>query len=467
MELEKLFFTEDDAQFVHEQSLKVLAETGCVCDDGKALDIFKKHGAKVDGHTVYFTKELVDKALSTVVDSLELYRPDGTVYQMGKGSRTMCTAGSPPYILEDGKFRFAVMDDYVRICKLVQTSNCLDMTHLNLCDTYDIDRNERAYDMMAALLRYTTLPISVTSLMTAKEDTGMVATRLIDMVSQFIGKTNNEPVLIGCVSPISPLAYIKEALDALYVYCERNQPIQLAACSLPVLTSQASLMGTIVQNNAELLAAIVLIQLIKPGLPIFYGNTSTSTNLRKVSMALGNSETALISLATAKMAKFYHMPFRTSGALNDAIDIDFQAGVESTLNLMCGVLSDVDLIYFAAGMLSGFNVTSLEKYVVDEQLITMVKRLYDGVAIDKTKDYTAEIKKVGPKGTFLYGRTPKEYRKEHFIPDIFVKQDYKSWESEGAVSIKDRASQVVKQRIESYQAPSITPEQLKVSEKYL
>lgn len=467
MELEKLFFTEDDAQFVHEQSLKVLAETGCVFDDEKALDIFKKHGAKVDGHTVYFTKELVDKALSTVVDSLELYRPDGTVYQMGKGSRTMCTAGSPPYILEDGKFRFAVMDDYVRICKLVQTSNCLDMTHLNLCDTYDIDRNERAYHMMAALLRYTTLPISVTSLMTAKEDTGMVATRLIDMVSQFIGKTNNEPVLIGCVSPISPLAYIKEALDALYVYCERNQPIQLAACSLPVLTSQASLMGTIVQNNAELLAAIVLIQLIKPGLPIFYGNTSTSTNLRKVSMALGNSETALISLATAKMAKFYHMPFRTSGALNDAIDIDFQAGVESTLNLMCGVLSDVDLIYFAAGMLSGFNVTSLEKYVVDEQLIKMVKRLYDGVAIDKTKDYTAEIKKVGPKGTFLYGRTPKEYRKEHFIPDIFVKQDYKSWESEGAVSIKDRASGVVKQRIESYQAPSITPEQLKVIEKYL
>lgn len=467
MELEKLFFTEEDAQFVHEQSLKVLAESGCVFDDDKALDIFKKNGAKVDGHTVYFSKELVDKALSTVVDSLELYRPDGTIYQMGKGSRTMCTAGSPPYILEDGKFRFAVMDDYVRICKLVQTSDCLDMTHLNLCDTYDVDRNERSYHMMATLLRYTTLPISITALMTAKEDTGMVATRLIDMVSQFIGKTNNEPVLIGCVSPISPLAYIKEALDALYVYCERNQPIQLAACSLPVLTSQASLMGTIIQNNAELLAAIVLIQLIKPGLPIFYGNTSASTNLRKVSMALGNSETALISLATAKMAKFYHMPFRTSGALNDAIGIDFQAGVESTLNLMCGVLSDVDLIYFAAGMLSGFNVTSLEKYVLDEQLIKMVKRLYNGVAIDKTKDYTAEIKKVGPKGTFLYGRTPKEYRKEHFVPDIFVKQDYKSWESEGAVSIKDRASEVVKNRIESYQAPAITPEQLKVIEKYL
>lgn len=466
MQLEKLFFTQSDIEFIHEQTLKVLAETGCVFDSEKALDIFKKHGAKVDGSTVYFTKELVDKALSTVVDSFEIYRPDGTKYAMGKGSKTMCTSGSPPYILDNGEFRFSVMDDYIKICKLVQTSDCLDMTHLNLCDTYDIDRNERAYYMMAALLRYTTLPISVTSLMTAKEDTGMVAGRLIDMVSQFNG-IGDDHVLIGCVSPISPLAYIKEALDALYVYCKRNQPIQLAACSLPALTSQASILGTIIQNNAEILAAVVLIQLIRPGLPVFYGNTSTSTNLRKVGMALGSSETALISLATAALSKYYGMPFRASGALNDAIDIDFQAGVESTLNLMCGTLSDVDLVYFAAGMLSGFNVTSLEKYVVDEQLIKMVKRLYRGVDIDKNKDYTAEIKKVGPKGTFLYGRTPKEYRKEHFIPDIFVKQDYKAWQSEGSISIKEKASQVVAKRLESYKEPDISPEQMKVIEKYV
>ena len=134
---------------------------------------------------------------------------------------------------------------------------------------------------------------------------------------------------------------------------------------------------------------------------------------------------------------------------------------------MCGALSNVDLMYFAAGMLSGFNVTSLEKYVVDEQLIKMVKRLYTGVEIDKNKDYISEIKKVGPRGTFLHGRTPKEYRKEHFVPDIFVKQDYKSWQSEGSVSIKDKASEVVKKRLESYQAPSLTADQMKIVEPYL
>ena len=78
MDLEKLFFTQEDAAFIHEQSLKVLAETGCVFDDEKARNVLQKHGARVDGNVVYFTKELVEKGLSTVVDSLEIYRPDGT-----------------------------------------------------------------------------------------------------------------------------------------------------------------------------------------------------------------------------------------------------------------------------------------------------------------------------------------------------------------------------------------------------
>lgn len=394
------------------------------------------------------------------------YRPDGSLYKMGNGSKTMATAGSPPYIMQDNKFRFALMSDYIDFCKLVQSSDCLDMTHLLLCDTYDINRDVRAMHMMAALLKYTTLPMSVTALSTAHADSGMIAGELTDMVSKFIG-VKDKHVLVGCVSPISPLAYVKDALDALYAYCDLNQPIQLATCSLPVLTSEASIVGTIIQNNAELIAATVLIQLIKPGLPVFYGNTSTSTNLRKISMALGSSETALISIATAAMAKYYNMPFRASGALNDAIDIDYQAGAESAITLMSGILTDVDLAYFAAGMLSGFNVTSLEKYIVDEQLIKMLKRLYSGIAIDKTKDYTLEINKVGPRGNFLQGRTPKEYKQEHFVPDIFIKVDYNTWQTEDGLSVKEKASQAVKNRIESYVSPELTPEQNKIIESYL
>ena len=52
MDLEKLFFTQEDAAFIHEQSLKVLAETGCVFDDEKARNVLQKHGARVDRKSV-------------------------------------------------------------------------------------------------------------------------------------------------------------------------------------------------------------------------------------------------------------------------------------------------------------------------------------------------------------------------------------------------------------------------------
>ncbi|MGL6268786.1 MAG: hypothetical protein ACRC2O_12720, partial [Chitinophagaceae bacterium] len=73
----------------------------------------------VDGYTVHFTDELINKGISTVSAAFDILRPDGTLYHMGDGSRTMATAGSPPYVMEDGKFRFAEMHDYIDICKLV------------------------------------------------------------------------------------------------------------------------------------------------------------------------------------------------------------------------------------------------------------------------------------------------------------------------------------------------------------
>lgn len=470
MNMEQLFVSGQMAQYIHDASLEVLAKSGCIIDQDECLAAFKDAGFRCEDNVVFFTPEQVDKALSTLPESFSLTLRDGSEYPMGKGSKTMCASGSPPYMLDDatGEFRFAVMEDFVKICKLVQTSDCIDMTHLLLCDTYDVPREVRSMKMLAALLKYTTLPISLTSLATETEDSGQIAQKLVDLIADYYGMDKQKHYLcIGCVSPISPLSYVRDALDSLVVYCKAGQPIQLATCSLPVMTSPASILGTLIQNNAELLVGITMIQLLRPGLPVIYGNTSTSTNLRNISMALGSAETALISMATSAMAKKYKMPSRTSGALNDAIDNDFQAGAESAFNLMTGVLSDIDLMYFSCGMLSGFNVTSLSKYVLDEQLIKTFSHMYKGIAWDKDKNYAEEIIKVGPRGTFMSGRTPKEYRKEHYVPDLFVKISFNSWQNEDGKSVKQKAMDTVQKRLESYTLPAATPEQEALLKEYV
>lgn len=470
MNLERLFVDDEMTRFIHEQSLEVLARQGCAIEQDSCLEVFRRNGFKIEGNMVFFTPAQVDKALASLPATFELKRRDGSLYKMGGGSRTMCSSGSPPYILDDdtGEFRLSGMADYIKICQLVETSDCIDMTHLMLCDAGDIPRGERSIKMMAALLKYTTRPISITALATEEEDSGQIAGRLVNLIADFYGYDPQENHLcIGCVSPISPLAYVGEALDALEVFCRLGQPIQLATCSLPVLTGPASLMGTLILNNAELLTAITLIQLLRPGHPVIYGNTSTSTNLRNIAISLGSPETALISMATSAMAKKYGMPSRTSGALTDAVDNDFQAGAESAYNLMTGVLADVDLMYFSCGMLSGFNVTSLSKYVLDEQLIKSFRHMYKGITLDREKDYVGEIVAAGPRGTFMKGRTPKEYRNEHYSPDLFVKMNFSSWETEDGQSVKQKAAGAVEKRLAGYVQPEMTPRQEALLQPYL
>ena len=58
--------SKDDLLCIHEASLRILRETGCIFHSEKALATLKKHGAGIDGKTVYFHKELVDQSMETV-----------------------------------------------------------------------------------------------------------------------------------------------------------------------------------------------------------------------------------------------------------------------------------------------------------------------------------------------------------------------------------------------------------------
>ncbi len=63
MQLQLKAVSEDDLSMIHGASLKILKETGCVFHSEEALGIFKKHGAKIDGRTVYFSKAMIENTI--------------------------------------------------------------------------------------------------------------------------------------------------------------------------------------------------------------------------------------------------------------------------------------------------------------------------------------------------------------------------------------------------------------------
>ena len=110
----------------------------------------------------------------------------------------------------------------------------------------------------------------------------------INIIRKFEGVTNRETyVNTYCVNTLSPLCYDFAPLEKMFAYAEENQPLWIIPCAMPALTSPPSIFSTLAMTNAEILAGVVLSQLINPGLPVIYGNTSAATDLRSVLLSIG------------------------------------------------------------------------------------------------------------------------------------------------------------------------------------
>lgn len=117
-----------DAQRIHTATMQVLRDVGVVFHDPEALEIFKTHGFRVDGRTVYFTEEQVMAAVgrSPARFTLHARNPARDVI-VGDGTPVLLPDQGCPFVVDaDGTRRRAVLADYHRICKLVHTSTVLD-----------------------------------------------------------------------------------------------------------------------------------------------------------------------------------------------------------------------------------------------------------------------------------------------------------------------------------------------------
>ena len=117
--------------------------------------------------------------------------------------------------------------------------------------------------------------------------------------------------------------------------------------------------------------------------------------------------------------------------------------------------------------MGSFNVVKFEKFIMDEEIVRMVRRILRGVDCSDEKMCFETIKKVGPRGTFLQGRTPKMYREEFFMPKYLNKQDPKEWQLKGSVSMQEKLHEAVEARLQSWTPPVIEKDRLAVIDRFI
>ena len=179
---------------------------------------------------------------------------------------------------------------------------------------------------------------------------------------------------MGVISSLTPLSYSPEMVEAILGYAQARQALLMANLAMAGSTAPITVAGLLALQNAELLAGIVLVQLVGPGTPVVYGTTSTNIDMRSGALAIGSPELAQIVSAHMQIVRYYGLPSRGSGALTDANYPNAQAGLES----MMGLLS----LGLCRGTEVTIRVNGGDEERIGDRLVELFEREYEFPPLD-------------------------------------------------------------------------------------
>jgi trimethylamine--corrinoid protein Co-methyltransferase len=214
-------------------------------------------------------------------------------------------------------------------------------------------------------------------------------------------------------------------------------------------------MGTSVLQNTEALAGIVLSQLVRPGAPVVYGTASNVGYMKDASFAAGSPEAMLINLPNIRLAKeHYHLPTRTMCGITHAKVVDCQAGYETMMSAMMGVLSGANIGVQCVGTLESLMTISYEKIVIDQEILSRILRLQTGIDVSNQVVLDEDIRQVGPGGSYLLHPGTMAACRNLWFPTVSDWKSYEAWKAAGEPDALYYARQQYKQILE------IAPENL-------
>ena len=441
--------TEDDLGNIHRTSMRVLETVGVEIPVEGAQQVFRDHGFRVDNGRVYPTEPQVMAALAGAPKSFVLHarNPERSV-EIGGGSAVTAPGYGPPFLVdrELGK-RSPTVEDYSNLAKIAHMLPNQDVSGHLIVEPEGVP--EAHLHMLHAHLVHSDKPFMGS---TAGAEG---ATQTLEMARIAFGEDlGDRAVTISLVNSLSPLGYANDMLDVLMVYAKARQPVIVAALAMGGTTAPVSLAGMLAMQTAELLAGIVLTQLISPGTPVVFGSTSSNVDMRLGSLSIGSPETSMVIAAHAQLARFYGIPSRAGGALTDANFPDAQAGFESMLGLKTTVESGVDFILHSAGILSSYLAFSYEKFVLDDEMCGMTRRFRAGFPVDDAALGYEVIAAVGPGGNYLsQPHTIKRCRTEFWKPALCDRRGLAAWVADGGRDAVDRATARWQQLVEEHEDP--------------
>ncbi len=442
---------------IHDASMRILEELGLEILSEKALACYEEAGARVDWdkQQVFLDRELVMRHIETVPAEFTMHAPNPERNRLvGRNAINFTPVASAPNCsdLEGGR-RTGNFEDYCNFMRLTHHYDVLDFISGYPVEPIDIPPDTRHLDASLAAYTLTDRAFSLYCLGGGRVIDGIRMAAIARGVD--LEQIKSEPSVITVVNTNSPLRVDAPMSEGLIEMAEYGQPTIVTPFTLSGAMCPITLAGALAQQNAEALGVIALSQMINPGAPMVYGGFTSNADMQSGAPAFGTPEYTRAAWVSGQLARRYQLPFRSSN-VNAANCVDAQSAWESEMSLWGAVMGHAQIIKHSAGWLEGGLCASFEKFIVDVDMLQMMRETLTPLEVNESTLALDAIREAGHGGHFFgTAHTKANYRTAFYSPITSDWSNFETWSENGEKTAFERANLIYRRVLQDYQPPEI------------
>ena len=418
---------------IHAATLRVLEEIGVRFADTKALVFLAAHGCQVDHErqVVRFPAGIVETCLERCPAEFRLRarnRDHDIVFDRNTVQFSACS-GMAVLDAETGTRRPGTLKDAQEAAQLCDALDVIAGSNTGLGHISDRPAEVNLEWLYATAMRNSEKVTSV-GVMDDSEKWGI-------RMAQAVGED-----IIVVPSSSSPLGWSEDQLEGMRQALAADMPVGAQSMASPGMTAPATLAGTAVVMNAEILAMLVLVQLMKPGTGFMVSCFAIPMDMRTTHLASGSIELGMLTAVSAQLSKRYGLGSIVFLPMSDSKVLDQQAGFEKAMQWLLAGLSGINLIW-GAGMVEGHGLWSNAQLVIDAEMCGMVGRCLQGIGVREETLALDVIEQVGhfPNSYLGTDHTYEHWREERYLPLVACREAYEIWAELGRKDVVARAAE--------------------------
>ncbi len=451
--------SDSEVDFIHQATLQLFQHTGLKIYSEEAMEIFHGSGAvveKSENHAVVkIPPVVVEDCIRQAPRTFGCYgraREDDFILEPSLVSLS-CAGGCvnviDPYTLEHRPAMKKDCGNIARICDSLDEIGVL----LRPCIPNDVPAEIYPVHALEAILSNTSKHVLI------GPDNAKNLHKMLQVGAACVGSMEEfkkQPVFTATVCPTSPLVLTKNVCEMIVTAAREGIGIFIVPMALAGAISPATIAGTLVTTNAEVLGGIILAQLTARGTSCIYGNLSTIMDMKTGVAAVGAPELARVAAGTVRLAKYYGLPCLAGAAMSDSKIPDAQAAYESALSIMSTALAGANIV-FGMGGLDHLLTFDYAKLIMDAELERMVMNILGGIEVSGDSVALDVIHQVGPAGEFLTQEHTYDHMHNFSQNKLYDRRARDVWVEQGSKDLTECAYEKARYIIENH-APKPLPE---------